>query len=188
MTKNTTLQNNTPQKKMANGRYEGKNYRYTDKFIKRMTIAMVSLVFIGPAIGFGLGALGDVIFTNGYSPEVPSWYTIMAISFVASGIALPLIIGAWVGAMAVNKYAGPLGLLLVFGLGASSYGISQGHVMWTWIGIGAMLLSTILLFYVGLKAKVPIWLQLPILYSPRFYITKDKVSNEDPLNVKNFFK
>jgi hypothetical protein len=185
MTKNTA-----PQQKMANGRYEDTNYRYSDKFIKRMTTLLIVPIFAGPAIGFALGALGDVFFDNSnYGYETPGWYTAIAISFLIGGIALPLAVGAWLGATALNKYAGPVGLLLVFGIGAAAAGSTiADSVMWTWIGIGAMVLSVLLFFYVGLQAKVPIWLQLPILQSPRVYLTKDKKSNDDPRNVKNIFK
>lgn len=185
MTKNTT-----PQKKAANGRYEDTNYRYSDRFIKRMTTALIVPIFAGPAIGFALGALGDVFFNNSnYGYETPGWYTITAISFLIGGIALPLLIGAWLGATALNKYAGPVGLLLVLGIGATAFGsVVEGQSMWSTIGIGAMIVSVALFFYVGLQAKVPIWLQLPILQSPRLYITKDKKSNEDTRNVKNISK
>jgi hypothetical protein len=173
------------QKKKANGRYEGTNYRYSTKFINRLTGWLIAWIFIGTGIGLGLGALGDTIYSES---EVPDWYSIIAIGFVISGVALPLLIGAWFGAMAINKYAGPIGLLLVLGIGATAVGSTAGDAMWVWIGIGAMVLSVLLFFYIGFQAKVPIWLQLPILQSPRVYLTKDKASKENPRNVKNIFK
>jgi hypothetical protein len=177
MTKNTPLQKDTPQKKMANGRYEGTNYRYSDKFIKRVTGWLIASIFIGPAIGFGLGALGDVIFNNGYGADVPGWYTTIAISFALGGVILPLVVASWMGAMALNKYAGPVGLLLDLGIGAYVFGrVTEGQTMWLWIGIGVLVLSVLLFVYIGFRAKVPMWMQLPMLNSPRFYITKDDVS------------
>lgn len=184
-----TKQAEPVQKKMANGRYEGKNYRYTDKFIRIMTGWLIAWIFIGLGIGFGLGALGDVIFSNGYSHDVPDWYNVIAICFALSSAVLPLTVGAWFGAMAINKYAGPVGLLLVFGIGATAYGnVYKGQFMWEWIGIGSMVLSVVLLFYIGFQAKVPIWLQLPILGSPQVYLTKDKASKKNPRNIKNILK
>jgi len=157
-----------PQKKNSDGRYENTNYRNSDKFIQTATNWLVAWIFIGPGIGAGLGILGDSIFG---ASNAPQWYTIIAISFAISGVALPLTVGAWLGASALNKYAGPVGLLLVLGIGANAYGQIFGGMM-TWVGIGAIVLSVVLFFYIGFQAKVPIWLQLPILKSPRLYIRK----------------
>ena len=174
------------QKKLANGRYEDTNYRYSDKFIKRMTGWLIAYIFIGVGAGFGLGALGDVFFADTTTPQ---WYTITAISLIVSGIGLPLLVGAWLGASALHKYAGPVGLLLIAGIVATTVGKTvEGQSMWLWIGNSAMIVSIVLFFYIGLQAKVPIWLQLPMLRSPRLYLNKNKKSEEDPLNSKNIFK
>jgi len=162
--------NDAPQKKLANGRYEGTNYRYSNAFIKKMTGWLIALIFIGPAIGVVLAILGDSTYGAG---NVPDWYTIMCMAFIASGIALPLTISAWLGASAINKYAGPVGLLLVFGIGASaSSEYLENSTVWFWAGIGSMVLAGLLFFYIGFQAKVPMWLQLPIFNSPRVYISK----------------
>jgi len=167
--------NDVPQKKKANGRYEGTNYRYSDKLINRLTGWLVALIFIGPAIGLGLFALGYAIFDG---ENAPDWYNIMCASFALGGIFLPLIISAWLGATALNKYAGPVGLLLVFGIGAvAGCKYLDNTILWFQIGIGSLVLSTILFFYIGFQAKVPIWLQLPILNSPRLYISKGDTKN-----------
>jgi len=162
--------NDAPQKKLANGRYEGTNYRYSNAFIKKMTGWLIALIFIGPAIGAGLAIFGDSTYGAG---NVPDWYTIMCIVFVASGIALPLTVSAWLGATALNKYAGPVGLLFVFGIGAlAANQYFENPTVWLWLGAGSLVVSGLLFFYIGFQAKVPIWLQLPILNSPRVYITK----------------
>jgi len=159
-----------PQQKKANGRYEGTNYRYSDKFISRVTGWLIAAMFILPAIGFGLGALGDTIFDYG---DIPDWYTITAISLALGGIVVPLAVSAWLGATAINKYAGPVGLLFVFGICAVSAGdFTNNQALWVWIGIGSIVLSGLLFFYIGFQAKVPMWLQLPILNSPRLYVSK----------------
>ena len=174
------------QKKLANGRYEDTNYRYSTKFINRMTGWLIAYIFIGVGAGFGLGALGDVFFAG---TNTPQWYTIMAVSLMLSGVGIPLLAGAWFGASALNKYAGPVGLLLVAGIGAIAVGKTvEGQSMWVQIGISSIIVSVALFFYIGLQAKVPIWLQLPMLKSPRVYVTKDKKSEEDPLNIKNILK
>jgi len=165
-----------PQKKNSNGRYENTNYRYSDKFIQTATNWLVAWIFIGISIGAGLGILGDSIFG---ASNAPQWYTIIAISFAISSVALPLTVGAWLGASALNKYAGPVGLLLVLGIGANVYGQIFGGMM-TWIGVATIVLSGALFFYIGFQAKVPMWLQLPILRSPRLYVRKGDAAKKKP--------
>jgi len=184
-----TDKNPQVQKKLANGRYEGNNYRFSDKFIKVMTGWLIAWIFIGTGLGFGLGALGDVFFATDYGPEVPGWYTIMAISFAISGVALPLIVGAILGAMAINKYAAPVAILLLAAIGSYTYGkLVDGQGIWMLYGIIGGIVAIALFFYIGFQAKVPIWLQLPVLGSPRLYLTKDKASKENPRNIKNITK
>ena len=167
----TKTKSNTPQQKKSNGRYEGTNYRYSDAFINKVTAWLVAALFILPAIGFGLGALGNTIFVD---TDIPDWYMITAGSLAIGGVLLPLAISAWLGATALNKYAGPVGLLLVFGISAASASdYTNDPSLWLWVGIGSMVLSGLLFFYIGFQAKAPVWLQLPILNSPRLYISKN---------------
>jgi hypothetical protein len=172
------------QKKKANGRYEGTNYRYSDKFIRVMTGWLIAWIFIGVGLGFGLGMMGSVFFPNS---DAPAWYTTLAIGIAVSGVGLPLLVGAWLGASALNKYAGPVGLLLCFGVGALVYGKNlENHVMWTWIGFGSLVLSVGLFFLIGYRAKVAIWLQLPVFHSPHLYISKGEPDDKKkiPTNKK----
>jgi hypothetical protein len=176
----------TQQKKKSNGRYEDTNYRYSTKFINQVSAWLTAWIFIGLGIGAGLSALGYVIFGGGL--KIPDWYNIIAISFAASAIVIPLIVGAWLGGAAINKYGGLVGLLLVFGIGVFTTGYILSSTLWYWIGIGAMALSTILFFYIGFQAKVPIWLQLPILNSPRLYLSKGEQPKKKPRKVKDTSK
>ena len=164
------------QKKKADGRYEGTNYRYSTKFISTMTGWLIAWIFIGTGLGFGVGAMGDVFFAN---TTTPTWYTVLALTITASGVGLPLLVSAWLGASALNKYAGPVGLLLVAGIGALAYGkVVERQSMWIWIGAASLVVSVGLFFLIGFRAKVAIWLQLPILYSPRAYISKGEATNK----------
>lgn len=170
------------QKKKADGRYEGTNYRYSDTFIRRMTNWLIAYIFIGTGLGFGIGAMGDVFFAN---TDTPTWYTVLAVTIMASGVGLPLLLGAWFGASALNKYAGSVGLLLCAGIGALAYGkVADDQTMWTWIGAGALIASVGLFFLIGFRAKVAMWLQLPILHSPRLYISKGEVRNKKKIPTK----
>ena len=168
----TTKKNTSPQQKKINGRYEGTNYRYSDKFIRKVTIWLIAAMFVGPAIGVGLGIFGDTLFGAG---DVPDWYMLTCVSFAIGGVLVPLLVSAWLGATAMNKYAGPVGLLFVFGIGAVSTAKYLGDpTLWVWIGIGSIVLAGLLFFYIGFQAKVPIWLQLPILNSPKLHLSKPK--------------
>jgi len=157
----------TAEKKDKDGRYASQ-YRYSDKFISRMTGWLIACIFIGPGRAVVVGISGDAIFGNGLVPE---WVTILAGSLAIAGIALPLLVGSWLGASAINRYAGPVGLLLFFGIAAVATGGPFGQPQWVTLGIGALIISLILFFYIGFQARVPIWLQLPILNSPRLYIS-----------------
>jgi hypothetical protein len=170
------------QKKMANGRYEDTNYRYSTKFINTLTGWLIAWIFIGTGLGFGLGALGDVFYAH---TDVPTWYTVLAVTVMASGVGLPLLVGAWLGASALNKYAGPVGLLLCAGIGALTYGkVVEGQSMWIWIGATTLVVCVGLFFLIGFRAKVAMWLQLPILNSPRLYISKGEGSNDKKTTAK----
>jgi hypothetical protein len=167
----------TQQKKMTNGRYENTNYRYSDKFIKVATGILIAWIFVGLALGLTMGALGDVIYAD---TDVPAWYTAIAIGLCISSVGLPLLVGGWLGAQALNKYGGPVGLLLFLGIGATAFGSTiEGQSMWAGIGVAAIVVSVLLFFYLGFKAKVDMWLQLPILNSPRLYVArKDQKKNK----------
>jgi hypothetical protein len=170
------------QVKKADGRYEGTNYRYSDTFIRKMTNWLIAYIFIGTGLGFGIGAMGDVFFAH---TNTPTWYTVLAVTIMASGVGLPLLVSAWLGASALNKYAGPVGLLLCAGIGALAYGqVVKGQSMWIWIGATALVVSVGLFFLIGFRAKVAMWLQLPILNSPRLYISKGKGSNDKKTTAK----
>lgn len=171
-----TKKETKPEKKNANGRYENK-YRYSDKLIETMTKWLVALVIIGPVLGFIISASASVVY--GDFNDIPAWVNGIAIAFAIGGIALPLTVGAWFGATALNKYAGPVGLLLVFGIGAFTVGkVDDAQSMWLWIGLGSMILAGALFFYIGFQAKVPMWLQLPILQSPRLYVANKPASKK----------
>ena len=76
-------------------------------------------------------------------------------------------------AMFLGSVTVPIGLLFVFGIGAlAANQYFENPTVWLWLGAGSLVVSGLLFFYIGFQAKVPIWLQLPILNSPRVYITK----------------
>lgn len=172
------------QKKKADGRYEGANYRHSMQFIDRATKWLAAGIFIGLGLGLGLYLLGYyVLFTTTFGPKIPEWYSFVSAAFALGGIVIALIVGAWLGGNAINKYGGFIGLLLVFGIGVTAIG-SLGKTAWFWVGVGMLVLSTLLFFYIGFKAKVPMWLQLPILNSPRLHLRRDGQSKKAQVSKK----
>lgn len=169
------------QKKKADGRYAGTNYRYSDRFIKVLTGCLIAWIFVGTGLGFALGALGDVFFRSEYGPQTPDWYNLMAAVIAASGVALPLIVAAVLGALAINRYAAPVAVLLLAAIGAFVYGrLVDGQGIWMLYGIAGGVLAVALFFSIGFQARVPIWLQLPMLNSPRVYLTRGDTEDAKP--------
>lgn len=155
--------------KKPDTRYEN-NYRYSDAFIQKATNWLVAMVFIGPALGALMAFIGSTI----YGSDFPLWLTVIALTFTFGGIALPLLVGAWFGGQSIHRFGGWVGLLLMLGLGATVAGQGMDTGWMFASGIATMVLAGLLFFYLGFQAKVPMWLQLPILGSPRAYLTKNK--------------
>ncbi len=162
----TTDPQPTPEIKTGD-RYEN-GYRSSDAFIRRMTTWLIVSLITGPVLGFLTGVLGSVLYDN----SAPDWVAVVAIAFVTLGLGIPLLVGAWFGGRAVHRFGGVVGILLFLGIASFVMGEVLGLGLWLWLGVGASILAVILFFYLGFQAKVPIWLQLPILSSPRLYIRR----------------
>jgi len=158
-----------------NGRYANR-YRMTDEFIKKTTNRLIILLFAGLTLGLVLGIAGSSIFDN----EMPLWYLIITIAVAASGLIIPLYVSAWLGGQAIRRGGGFVGLLLITGGGLLATGYSIENAMLFWVGIGVTALATLLFIYIGVQAKVPMWLQLPILNSPRLYVRNKPASKNEP--------
>lgn len=169
------------QKKNADGRYAGSNYRYSDRFIKVVTGCLIAWIFVGTGLGFALGALGDVFFQGEYGPQTPDWYSRTAAAIALSGVVLPLVAGAVLGALAINKYAAPVAVLLLAAIGSFIYGrVVDGQGVWMLYGVAGGVVAVALFFYIGLQARVPVWLQLPGLNSPRVHLTRGDPDDSKP--------
>ena len=164
----------SPEQPDENGRYAN-NYRMSAKRIQKITNWLIVGLFVGLGAGFILGIVGSSLFDD----EFPMWYLILTIGVAASGLIVPLVIGAWLGGQAIRRGGGFVGLLLIAGGGLVVTGTQIESTTLFWTGIGVTTLAALLFFYIGIQAKVPIWLQLPILNSPRLYVRNKPVEKDD---------
>ena len=167
---------NSPEQPNKDGRYAN-NYRMSAEQIQKITNRLIILLFVGLGLGFILGIIGSSVFGS----EFPLWYTILTIGIAASGVIVPLLVSAWLGGQAIRRGGGFVGLLLIVGGGLLVTGNAIENTPLFWTGVGVTILAGLLFFYIGIQAKVPIWLQLPILGSPRLYV-RNKPTKKDDAN------
>jgi hypothetical protein len=95
------------------------------------------------------------------------------------GLAIPLILGAILGGLAINKYAWIPLLFVVGGLLTIGASAVDGLGYLAPYAIASMILGGIAVFVIALGfTKVPVWLQLPILKSPRLTIRDNKTKKK----------
>jgi len=154
-------------------RYEN-NYRLPEKVINRWTRICVTVLIGSIVVGFGAGAGGGA--TGDAADDrhsaalgvVSVVLLVIAIVFGAGGFVFALGASAYLGGESLQRGGGWVGILLIIGLLGASAGWALGPV-WGVAGIVVMVLGVVGLILMGVRARVPMWLQLPILRSPRFY-------------------
>ena len=135
---------------------QASGYAFRCSYCRRQTVGRGNCYSSHRSRLESLGVLGNAIFGAG---NIPSWYAITFIPSALGGISLPLVVCAWLGAAALSKYAGLVGLLLVFGIGTLAFSKHSGdRTLWARIGISSLVVSMPLFFYIGFQVKVPIWL------------------------------
>lgn len=124
-------------------------YRMSKQFINLIStvlgISMLALVGIGFLIGFVFSGAGD-------------WVGPTAITLILGGIGIPFLIAAWLGGQALHRFGGPVGLLLTIGFAGTVFGLTYHQPIYSYSGGGAILLSVLLFWFMGWKAKVPMFL------------------------------
>lgn len=171
---------------MADRRYEN-NYRMPKSVIDRWTRICVIVLIGGIVVGMGAGAGGGA--TGQAADErnsaalgvVSVILLVIAIVCGAGGLLFALGAGAYLGGEALQRGGGWVGILLIVGLVGASAGWALGPV-WGIVGIVLMVLGVVGLILMGVRARVPIWLQLPVFGSPRLYVRgrPDDHSEDDP--------
>jgi hypothetical protein len=171
---------NEPEKRYSNG------YRLSDQALKIWTRITFSIM------GVGLAGLAVVIIVTasiyGNAPVEDIPVILINLMWVFGGIALaiPLALGAIVGGLAIHRL-GWIPLLFVI-LGILAMGLSKiyGLGFLSLYGIIGIIVGVVGIFFLAIfRTKVDIWLGLPVLDSPRFYVRKNKGSEQDQKNDQN---
>lgn len=159
-------------------------YRFSGRFIKTTTTVLITAMLAMIAAGFILGPLSD-----NFEGETGEVLGIVAVALIIGGLGLPLLIGAVLGGEAIRPGGGIIGFLLIAGMFAAAAGMTEaGQEMlgpvwgpWAfWGGTTLMVLAVGGFWIIGWIAKVPMWLQAPVLGSPRAYV---RGSSENPADT-----
>ena len=138
------------------------------------TTVLVTFMLVSVVAGFILGALSDSVDRGARDGLVTA-----AGALIIGGLLLPLLVAAVLGGEAIRAGGGFIGFFLIVGLlAAVAGGTELGQEMlgraWTpwafWGGTVLMVLATAGFWIVGWIARVPMWLQAPILGSPRMVV------------------
>lgn len=150
-------------------------YRLSDAFIKRWTRILITILLVGIGGGLVVMVVALIVYGDVPSDELPDWVWISMGGLFIIGFGVPLILGAILGGLAIHRF-GWIPLLLAMA-GLLGMGVSQidGYGFLTPYCITAMILGVVGIFVLAINfTNVPIWLQLPILKSPRLYLRKGK--------------
>ena len=159
-------------------------FRFSDRFIKMATTVLVSFMLVSVIAGFIVGALSDTVDRDAQDALVTA-----AGALIIGGIMLPLLLSAVLGGEAIRAGGGVVGFFLILGLlAAVAGGTELGQEMlgraWTpwayWGGIALMALATGGFWIMGWIARVPMWLQAPVLGSPRVVV---RGSSDNPAEM-----
>lgn len=155
-------------------RYDN-GYRLSETTIKRWTRALIALLIAGVGGSVVVMLVAGIMYGNGPVEEVPSWVFPTMSWLAISGILIPLVIAAILGGLAIHRYGWIPLLILVLGMIVASFSNLAGVGYLGIYGLIAVAVGVIGIFVIAVKfTKVPIWLQLPILFSPRLYLRKNE--------------
>jgi MFS family permease len=121
----------------------------SDQTIQRWTRWLTRPLLVASAIGIIITVVGLVQRDD----------TVMAFGagFVAFGIFVALVIGAFLGGQTLARFGGLVGLALVAGI---VLGLAGGLIAWwvTWLGVAIFVLAVIGFFIMGIRRRVPMWI------------------------------
>lgn len=149
-------------------------YRLTGRFIKITTTVLIVVMLGAIVVGFIIGLLSD-----NFDGDTGDTLQGVAGGLVIGGIMLPLLIAAILGGEAIKRGGGVVGFFLIVGMfslvaGTTDLGKELIAPEWlplaVWGGGGLMVLSVAGFWVIGWIAKVPMWLQAPMIGSPRVYV------------------
>lgn len=159
-------------------RYDNE-YRLSETTLKRWTRALIALLIAGVGGCVVVMLVAGIMYGNGPVDEIPSW-VFPTMSWLAGlGIVIPLIGASILGGLAIHRFGWIPLLVLVLGMIVASFSNLFGVGYLAIYGFIAIGLGVIGIFVIAVKfTKVPIWLQLPMLFSPRLYLRKAKKKKE----------
>jgi hypothetical protein len=154
----------------------GNRYRFSDRFIAIGTWVLIGILVVCLGAGLLLGFIGDGV--GGDAGEILSG---VAVCLIIGGFAVPLLAAAVLGGEAIKRGGGIIGFFLIVGLGCAVAGGAGGVAeelgpVWRpillWGGIGLMVVACAGFWIIGYLAKVPMWIQAPVLGSPRLWVRR----------------
>jgi len=150
-------------------RANGNGFRYSPRFIRGWTIALIAILIVFPVVGIALLASSD-------SPDPQP----VGLALVIVGVAGPILVSAILGGNAIRRGGGWVGLVFTLGFA----GVVAGPFMTDAavpFGVAVTIIGTVMLvagvagfFVIGSKAGVPMWIQAPMLGSPRLYLSRGR--------------
>ncbi|HEY8992935.1 MAG TPA: hypothetical protein VIM37_03760 [Candidatus Microsaccharimonas sp.] len=150
---------------------KGQVYRKSDAFIKLWTRILIAVMIGGVAGAFLVMGYAAVAYGNVPSDELPVWILPAVITLFSIGIGLPLILGAILGGLAIHRFGWIPLLLVIGGVFASGFSSLQHYEFLAVYGVIAIVLGVVSVFFIAIVfTNVPIWLQFPIVGSPRLYL------------------
>ena len=150
---------------------KGQVYRLSDTFIRRWTWILMTVLVAGIGGGFLLMGYTALVYGNVGADELPVWIYPATLTLFAIGFGVPLILGAILGGLAIHRYAWIPLLLVIGGVFASGFSSVQHYEFLATYGLTAIALGVVSVFVIAIGfTNVPIWLQFPIVGSPRLYL------------------
>lgn len=142
-------------------------YRLSDNVITFWTRFLLVMMAVGILGGFAFAG----IVGSSFDGDMPEWVvTTTGILMLGVGVALPLLIAAILGGVAIHRF-GPIGTVLLVGsIVPLVIGRTTEDQTLAIVGLIGVIAGGVLTFYLGIKGGVPIWLQLPSPGSPRMYL------------------
>jgi hypothetical protein len=149
-------------------------FRFSDRFITRTSTALVVFMFVFIGAGLIIGPIGVNI--GGDAEET---LVILAVWLLGIGTVLPLLLSGILGGEAIVAGGGLIGFFLIVGLfafvaGGTDQGLELLGPVWApWAfggGLALMVLAGAGFWIIGWIARVPMWLQAPVLGAPRLFV------------------
>jgi len=123
-------------------------YRFSDTFIRRSTVVLVT-VMLG---GFGAGLCVSAV-TGEATGDVAETVGSIATALMAVSLLVPLVVAVFMGGQAIHRHGWALATALIVGMGVACVGVSSEQPVAAWAGLFFAVLAVAGFFYLGLRAR-----------------------------------